>query len=152
MKNLLWIGVLVASPGIIQAAGNAKSSSQVVLDVPCSEVFERGIDKQENLRATLIRVGCGLDAPGEASEAAGQDSVLDFTNLNLITGGEAFPHVTQSESMGWSSPHNQTIVVNYNDSNTPPNNYSGVSVSFDGGQTFNRILPAPLSTRPGTDL
>jgi hypothetical protein len=152
MKNLLWIGVLVASPGIIQAAGNAKSSSQVVLDVPCSEVFERGIDKQENLRATLIRVGCGLDAPGEASEAAGQDSVLDYANLNVITGTETFPHVTQSESMVWSSPDNQTIVVNYNDSNTAPSNYSGVSVSFDGGQTFTRLLPSPFATGHGTNF
>ncbi len=134
------------------AQAQEKSSSQSVLDVPCSEIFERGIDKQENLRATLIRVSCGLDAPGraEGGGAAGINAI-DADNVNLITGGETFPRVTQSESMVWSTADGQTIVVNYNDSNTAPSNYSGVSVSVDGGQTFTRLLPAPFATGHGTN-
>jgi hypothetical protein len=152
MKILqLWIASFVALAGAAQAAD--KSSSQTVLGVPCSEIFERGIDKQENLRATSIRVGCGLDAPGEAEEG-GADGInaIDADNINVITGGETFPHVTQSESMVWSTPDAQTIVVNYNDSNTAPNNYSGVSVSFDGGITFTRLLPSPFATGHGTNF
>src|SRR5258707_11884739 len=147
----LWIGSFVALAGAAQA--QEKSSSQTVLGVPCSEIAERGIDKQENLRATLIRVGCGLDAPGEA-EGGGADGInaVDADNINVITGVETFPHVTQSESMVWSTPDAQTIVINYNDSNTAPNNYSGVSVSFDGGQSFNRLLPAPFATGHGTNF
>jgi len=150
----LCIGTLVAVSGLAQAAG--KEKSQTALGVPCSEIFERGIDMQENLRATAIRVACGLDVPGSAgAEGLEADSVDEggpFANINVITGTETYPHVTQSESMVWSTPDGQTIVVNYNDSNTAPNNYSGVSVSVDGGQTFNRILPAPFATGHGTNF
>jgi hypothetical protein len=150
----LCIGTLVAVSGLAQAANMQKS--QTALGVPCSEIFERGIDKQENLRATLIRVECGLDAPGApGAEGVAGDSLDEggpFANINVITGGETFPHVTQSETMVWSSPDGQTIVVNYNDSNTAPSNYSGVSVSVDGGQTFTRLLPSPFATGHGTNF
>src|SRR5262249_6932362 len=46
----LCIGTFVAVPGIAQADG--KLSDQTVLGVQCSQIFELGIDKQENLRAT----------------------------------------------------------------------------------------------------
>src|SRR5260370_31672708 len=120
MKNLLGMGALVASSGVVQAAGNAKLSSQVVLDVPCSEIFERGIDKQENLRATLIRVGCGLDAPGEAGQTAGQDAGLDLSNLYVLTRVRKVPHPTPDWSIVWCSPHNQTTIVKHNDSKHTP--------------------------------
>ncbi len=150
----LCIGTLVAVSGLAQAAG--KEKSQTALGVPCSEIFERGIDMQENLRATAIRVACGLDVPGSAgAEGLEADSVDEggpFANINVITGAETYPHVTQSESMVWSTPDGQTIVVNYNDSNTASANYSGVSVSVDGGQTFTRLLPAPFATGHGTNF
>src|SRR5216683_3971217 len=86
----LCIGTLVAVSGLAQAAG--KEKSQTALGVPCSEIFERGIDMQENLRATAIRVACGLDVPGSAgAEGLEADSVDEggpFANINVITGGE----------------------------------------------------------------
>src|SRR5215831_2996643 len=142
------IGLLVASAGITHAAGTATLSSQTVLGVRCSDIYALGIDKQENLRATMIRVGCGLDAPGSAdTEGLGVESPEAFTNINLITGAEIFPNVTQSESMVWSTPDGQIVVVNYNDSrgiNQSPIIISGLSVSFDGGNTFDRLTPDPL--------
>src|SRR5260370_25571073 len=81
----LCIGTLVALPGLAQA-GKAKPS-QTVLDVPCSEIFARGIDMQENLRATAIRVGCGLEAPGEAGAEGEGESGLDLTNINPVHRG-----------------------------------------------------------------
>src|SRR5262249_34716118 len=79
----LSVAALLALPAVAQPAAKLKSSSQTVLGVPCSEIFERGIDKQENLRATLIRTECGLDAPGEAFEAGESGPILDLTNINL---------------------------------------------------------------------
>jgi len=147
----LCLGTFAAIPGIAQADG--KLSDQTVLGVQCSQIFELGIDKQENLRATMIRVACGLDAPGFAGQdGEGIESPEDFTNINLITGGETLPHVTQSESMVWSTPDGSTIVVNYNDSRNAPSNYSGVSVSFDHGATFGRILPSPFASGHGTNF
>jgi len=155
MKNLVCVGILVALPGLAQAAGKDQSSP-TALGVPCSEIYQRGIDMQENLRATAIRVACGLDVPGSAGAEGVESDALDeggpFANINVITGGETFPHVTQSESMVWSTPDGQTIVVNFNDSNTASSNYSGVSVSVDGGQTFTRLLPAPFATGHGTNF
>ena len=91
----LCFGTFIAIPGIAQADG--KLSDQTVLGVQCSQIFELGIDKQENLRATMIRVACGMDAPGFAGQdGEGIESPEDFTNINLITGGETLPHVTQS--------------------------------------------------------
>ncbi len=148
----LCIGTLIAVPAFAQA-GKAKLSSETVLGVPCSDIFKLGIDKQENLRATSIRVGCGLEAAGAAGEEAdGFDAVDDLINVNTITGPEPFPHVTQSESMVWSTPDGVTVVVNYNDSNSAPSNYSGVSVSVDSGNSFQRILPAPFATGHGTNF
>src|SRR5260370_42462713 len=132
MKTLLCVGILVALPGFVQAAGKEKSSPQTALDVPCSEIFERGIDMQENLRATAIRVACGLDAPGSAgAEGLEADSVDEggpFANINVITGGEKYPHVTQSETMGWSTPGGHTIVVYYIDSHNAHGYYSRAAV------------------------
>src|SRR5712692_5622226 len=155
-RQSVVVATLLALSAVVYAADKAKSSSQIALGVPCSEIFERGIDKQENLRATAIRVACGLDVPGSAgAEGLEADSVDEggpFANINVITGTETFPKVTQSESMVWSSPDGQTIVVNYNDSSDSPANYSGVSVSTDGGATFQRLLPSPFATGHGTNF
>lgn len=150
----LCLGTLVAVPGFAQAAGNPKFASQTVLGVPCSEVFERGIDKQDNMRASLIRIGCGLDAPGQAGVEGTETESVDVANINLITGETPanFPHVTQSESMVWSTPNGQTIVVNYNDSRNAPAGFSGVSVSDDEGANFTRLLPSPFNSGHGANF
>src|SRR5262249_44653056 len=131
------------------AAAQAPTS---VLGVPCDKITELGIDKQENLRAGLIRIGCGVEPGGDPDlfEAkAGVEGIVASANVNVITGTETYPKVTQSESMVWASPDGSTIVVNYNDSNTAPDTYSGVSVSTDGGATFSRLRPAPFATGHG---
>ena len=131
---------------------NAHAQQGNVMGVECSSIDELGIDKQINMRASLIRIGCGVEMPGELGLAKPglTPALQSSTNVNTITGPEIFPHVTQSESMVWSN--GQTIVVNYNDSNTAPANYSGVSVSADGGDSFTRILPAPFATGHGTNF
>ena len=68
------------------------------------------------------------------------------TDVNLVTGAENSPNITQSETYTPANPDNPNqIVVTYNDSrgrNVPPINISGASVSTDGGTTFTRLTNA----------
>src|SRR5207237_2711956 len=67
------------------------------------------------------------------------------TDVDLITGAETSPHVTQSETFSWTNPDNPNqIVVTYNDSLTATTNYSGASYSSDGDLPFTRLNPHPL--------
>ncbi len=151
--------ISLALPGglaSVAQAGPVKGGEATVLGVQCARVNELGIDKQENLRASMIRVGCGLEAGGDpdlfpASEGEAPTLIND-ANVNTITGPQTFPKVTQSESMVWATPDGSTIVVNYNDSDTAGGNYSGVSVSIDSGATFTRLLPSPFATGHGTNF
>src|ERR1700687_870852 len=137
-------------------AGLTKGGELTVLGVQCSRVNELGIDKQENLRASMIRVGCGLEAGGDPdlfpASAEEGPALINDVNVNLITGPQNFPKVTQSESMVWATPDGSTIVINYNDSDSSPGNYSGVSVSVDSGATFTRLLPSPFATGHGANV
>src|SRR5712691_11468156 len=146
--------VLLAAVGQNTVAAQAPPPPETITDADCARIAELGIDKQQNLRAAYIRIACGLEAPGEpgvVSAVPGAPGPLAApANVNTITGTETYPKVTQSESMVWSSDGN-TIVVNYNDSRTAPNNYSGVSRSIDGGSTFTRIDPSPFASGHGTN-
>ena len=72
--------------------------------------------------------------------------LLGGTDVDLITGTETSPHITQSETFASANPDNPNeIVVAYNDSrgvNANPINISGASVSTDGGTTFTRLTTA----------
>src|SRR5213076_3320245 len=118
----------------------------------CSKIHELGIDKQENMRAGAIMIYCG-EAQGGAPSPAHSFSQLVQTllsplaygtsDVDLVTGAEISPNVTQSETFTASNPDNlNQIVVAYNDSrgrNVSPINISGASVSTDGGNTFTRL-------------
>jgi hypothetical protein len=117
----------------------------------CSKIHELGIDKQENLRAGAIMIFCG-EAQGGSASPAGTSShlvqkllqplVYGTMDVDLITGAEIFPHVTQSETFTAGNPDNPLqIVVAYNDSR---GNGLGASVSTDGGNTFTRLTPSPF--------
>jgi hypothetical protein len=122
----------------------------------CSKIHELGIDKQMNFRAGAIMIFCG-EAEGGSASAAGKFSrfiqrllpsplAYGTTDVNLITGTETFPNVTQSGTFTAGNPDNPLqIVVAYIDSrgrNANPNNIGGASVSTDGGNTFVRITRA----------
>src|SRR5438093_4261701 len=92
----------------------------------CSKIHELGIDKQENMRAGAIMVYCGEAQGGAASPAHGFSQLVQTllsplaygtTDVDLITGAEISPNVTQSETFTASNPDNPNqIVVAYNDS------------------------------------
>ncbi len=138
----------------------AAQAPKSVLGVECSRASELGLERMMNVRAHLILSGCGLEKSAEPASlpTAPKPSLsvpaaplLTPNNVNTITGAEIFPRVTQSESVVWSS-NGQTVVVNYNDSRTSPDNYSGASVSINGGLTFTRFDPSPFATGHGTNL
>ena len=72
--------------------------------------------------------------------------LLGGTDVDLITGAETSPNITQSETFSTANPENPNeILVTYNDSrgrNKNPINISGASLSTDGGSTFTRLTAA----------
>src|SRR5256886_6700897 len=122
----------------------------------CSRIHELGIDKQENMRAGSIMIFCGQTQGGAASPSGTFSQFVQgllpaplaygTTDVDLITGTETYPNITQSETFTAANPDNPNqIVVAYNDSrgrNASPINISGASVSTDGGNTFVRLTAA----------
>src|SRR5438552_6628390 len=130
----------------------------------CSKMHELGIDKQENFRAQAIMIACGRAQGGSTSHGGIVAQTIQklplpsaikklltplaygAADVDLVTGTEILPHVTQSETFSTANPDNpDQIVVAYNDSrgrNASPINISGASVSTDGGTTFTRLTAA----------
>jgi Divergent InlB B-repeat domain len=119
------------------------------IDVNCAKQDFGALRREQNLRASMILVECGK-APGGhrlSSASGGADTTKAFAlgggDVDLITGGETYPRVTQSEDMVWGQGN--TVVATYNDSSGAPSNFGGASVSTDGGHTFTRLLPSPFT-------
>src|SRR5580704_7559523 len=98
---------------------------------------------------------CGQAQGGQASATSAFAQLVQnlmaplmygTTDVDLITGTETPPNITQSETFTAANPDNPLqIVVAYNDSrgrNASPINISGASVSTDGGATFTRLTAA----------
>src|SRR5581483_8347451 len=123
----------------------------------CSQIHKLGIDKQENLRAGAIMIFCGLSEGGEAFtgekrhffklvKSLTAPLASGTTDVDLITGTETFPNVSQSDTFSAADPsHPLNVCVAYNNSrgrNFNPINISGASCSTDGGATFTRLTKA----------
>src|SRR5260370_16203134 len=135
-------------PGII-----ANSTAPLVPNgFDCSKIHALGMDRQENMRAGAIMIACGeaqggapsvLETVSQAIQRTLAPSAFGGTDVDLITGTETSPDITQSETFSWTNPDNpDQIVVAYNDSRgrfSNPINISGASVSTDGGTTFTRL-------------
>jgi FG-GAP-like repeat len=155
--NLVAIGS-VASATLMAPMARAQAP-QSVMGVSCTQIEALGIDKQMNRRAAAIRVGCGLEGAGVPAPAVAPTGpapqappLAAPANVDVITGAETYPHVTQSESMVWSSDGTR-IVVGYNDSiNASSSQFSGVSYSTNGGSSWTRILPSPFASGHGSNF
>jgi hypothetical protein len=163
---LALAGLLPALLGLAtfsaQAQENYGTVSSIHPLVPaffdCSKIRELGIDKQQNLRAGAIMIFCGEAKGGEPGETSLSSAFSKLvrramvpvtygtTDVDLITGTETFPHITQSETFTTANPDDPTqIVVAYNDSRgfgANPMTGAGASVSTDGGNTFTRLTKA----------
>jgi hypothetical protein len=157
-------GVFVALIGLGTFSGITASSAQAqqkktkVINIQglppgfdCATIYEKGIHKMESLRAGLIMIACGEAQGGGSGSPGGAFSRLiqslqaplayGAADVDLITGTETPPHIIQSETYSTANPDNpDQIVVAYNDSRSAlSNNFSGASVSTDGGTTFTRL-------------
>jgi hypothetical protein len=143
------------APRLAGATGAPPDSD---LELRCADIHLYGIDRQQNVRAGLIRERCGLESFASArgkslKENRGVFGVEDYGGVDIdVSGPDPSRWTWHSTSMVWSTPDNQTIVVHYNDSIFSRQNYSGVSVSFDAGATFIRLWPPPFATGHGTNL
>ncbi len=143
----LMLGACIAGPTVAQA-------QMTTSGIDCSQVASLHLLQQENMRAGLALMECGIiprpDA-GVEGDALTEDAPLApnvlVSNRTCTSGSSC----TKSESMVYKStrPGDNTIVVNYNDHNG--NNYSGTSYSTDGGATFTQIIPAPFASGHGTN-
>src|SRR6266481_9364425 len=104
------------------------------------------------MRAGAIMIACGEAQGGSTSRDRAFSQLVQSltapltfgaTDMDLVTGTETYPNVTQSETFCAVNPDNSSqIVVAYNDSrgrNITPITISGASVSTDGGTTFTRL-------------
>src|SRR6266849_214191 len=158
---LAGVFLALAGFGAFSALAQAQQKNKIITDsknplVPngfdCSKIHELGIDKQENMRAGAIMIACGQAQGGSASVFETVSQAIQQTLaplaygaavVDLVTGAETSPNITQSETFTWANPDNPNqIVVAYNDSrniNANPFNISAASVSTDGGATFVRL-------------
>src|SRR2546430_2376030 len=160
---IVLAGVFLALLGLGAFSAQAQQNYTITSTDPlvpggfdCSRIHELGIDKQENMRAGAIMIFCGQAQGGAASSFGGFSQFIQkllpaplaygTTDVDLITGTETYPNITQSETFTAANPDNPNqIVVAYNDSrgrNASPINISGASVSTDGGNTFVRLTAA----------
>src|ERR1043166_3346364 len=151
--------VVAPSPGKYKVVTRSGTHPLVPPGFDCSKIRQLGIDKMENFRAGAIMIFCGEAKGGAEPDEGGTASafsklvhsltaplVYGSTDVDLITGTENFPNVTQSETFTTANPDDPTqIVVAFNDSrgvNANPINISGASASTDGGLTFTRLTKA----------
>ena len=153
------IGNAPAGPKKYKVTTNSQYISPLVPPgFDCSKIRELGIDRMENFRAGAIMIFCGEAKGGEPEGSAGSSAFSKLvqkltapltygaTDVDLITGTETSPNITQSETFTTANPDNpDQIVVAFNDSrgvNANPINISGASASTDGGLTFTRLTRA----------
>src|ERR1700686_3654030 len=106
--------VIVAAIMIWPAGALAEETS----GPECASISAQSIETQMNLRASEILVKCGVMPAGSAAGSSASslptlEPSFPGSDVDVITGTETYPHVTQAESFVWS--HGSTVVVNYND-------------------------------------
>jgi hypothetical protein len=134
--------VVLSALIVLVAPRLANAAPESVLGVRCADVSRLGIDRQLNLRAGVIRDGCGLEsAIGQswgAQTGAFGNGGYDSMNVDVVN-GDPNP---QFGSMVWAD--GDTVVVAFNDLGLPGAHIGNVSVSLDGGAMFQRrTIPLP---------
>ncbi len=151
--RLLYVALTIAiiAACVLQPQARAQMTTT---GIDCSQIAALNLLKQDNMRAGLTLIECGVVQGGRPSDgdAADSDDVPQPPNILVSNRTCSGPtSCTKSESMVFASPKagDHTVVVNYNDHNA--GQYSGTSYSTDGGSTFTQILPPPFGSGHGTN-
>ena len=122
--------VVAPSPGKYKVTTKSAISPLVPAMFDCSKIRQFGIDRMENFRAGAIMIHCGQAKGGDPETGLANSSafsklvqnltaplVFGSTDVDLVTGTESFPNVTQSETFSTANPDDPNqVVVAYNDS------------------------------------
>jgi hypothetical protein len=131
------------------------ASAQTTLEVDCSQINVPKLMMEDNMRAGLILIQCGIIKGGQPGTGQSQEPTSP-PNIRVSNGSDcnSSESVCGSESMsaGSTADKGQTIVVNYNANYSGGSNYSGTSYSSDGGKTFTEIQPAPFTNGHGQNF
>jgi len=152
----LWyiaLPVLILAVCVLQPLAQAQMTTT---GIPCSQIASRHLMKQDNMRAGLTLIQCGVVQGGGPRTSDKDDEPLQAQPPNVLVSNRSCSSnssCTHSESMVWHStmPGSHLLVVNYNDDYTNGDNYSGTSFSTDDGATFTQILPPPFASGHGTN-
>jgi len=124
------------------------------IDVDCSKIDVASLLKQDNMRAGLILIQCGIVPGGHRTAGTASHLPPAPPNIRVSNGSDcnSSTDLCGSESMVAASTADkgQTVVVNYN-ANYDSGTYSGTSYSTDGGATFTEIQPGPFNSGHGTN-
>lgn len=153
----LWYFALPALIGTALTIGTGQAQAQqTTTGVSCSEIAAKHLLVQENMRAGLTLIECGVVQGGGDEDKTGseveppQPPNVQVSNRTCTSSAAC----THSESMIMHSTRvgDSTVVVNYNDdTNGNGTNYAGLSYSTDGGSTYTEIIPSPLASGHGSN-
>src|SRR5438067_9150103 len=109
--------VVAPSPGKYKVTTQSSIDPLVPVAFDCSRIRQLGIDRQENLRAGAIMIHCGQAKGGDPDRGVADSSafsklvqnvtapmIFGGIDVDLITGTESFPNVTQSETFTTANP------------------------------------------------
>jgi len=129
---ILLAGVFLALAGLGTFSAITASSAQAqqkhkIIDVPglppgfdCSKIYEKGINRQESLGAGRIMIACGEATGGSATAYPAFARLFNkvtaplaygAADVDLITGTEHFPNITQSETYSTANPDDPNQIV-----------------------------------------
>lgn len=145
------LALALVAPGVARASRGALAPGESITPGECARLLELQIDKQAGPRASRLAATCGGRGVGTSpavvplagAGARSTPDALGGSDLNLITGTETFPAVTQGGSMVWGN--GSEVVAVFNDTRDAPTSFSGLSVSTDGGANFERLDPNPFA-------
>lgn len=146
-RRLVGCSALLAAACVLLVVPATAQMTSVGID--CSQIQSMNLLKQDNMRAGQALIECGVVAGGR-SDGGSDNAFVAPAPPNVLVSNRTCTSgssCTKSENMVWSQ--GSTIVVNYNDHNA--GQYSGTSVSTDGGATFTQLSPPPFASGHGTN-